>query len=368
MSRIGRGLKVLIVLVVAAAAGWGGVDTLRTPTVTYTADFDNVDGLYAGNAVSVLGMRVGKVTGIANHGSYVAVTLAVDASIKIPADAQAVVVSDSVLTDRHVELTPVYRGGPTLPDHAVFDLGHTKTPVSFDSLLAMADKLSKSLSGDGKGDGPIANLMDLGSAAVANNGRNMHAALDELAKALQLGGDDGAATRNAIVGVVDNLDELTSVAARNDQTLRQFGSGIRQLSDILADENLGSGDTGSKLNALITEVADLMQRNRGNIKNLVSNSQTMTKSLADYNDSVAEFLDDFPLITDNTYDAIDTKFGALRANVDAGKIVLDGQMLKEACNLLGLKQLGCATGTAKDMGPDLGISEMLAAMAGVSQK
>lgn len=368
MSRFGRGAKILIILLVGAAAGWGGVDVLDHPTHTYTAEFDNTEGLYNGNAVSVLGMKVGKVTGIQALGDHVEVTMSVDASVQVPLGAQAVIISDSVLTDRHVELTPVYRGGPALPDHAVLDLNHTKTPVEFDSLLSMADKLSKSLSGDGHGGGPIADLMDLGTAAVTNNGANMRAALDQLSQALRMSGDDGTTTRNAIVTVIDNLDDLTAAAARNDQTLRQFGSAVDQLSGILADENLGSGDTGTKLNQIIVEVADLMQRNRGPIKQLVSNSTKLTKTLDDYNDSMAEFLDDFPLITDNTYDAIDHNFGALRATFDLDKVLLDGQMVKEVCNLLGLKDLGCDTGTMKDMGPDWGITEMLGAMAGVPAK
>jgi virulence factor Mce-like protein len=369
MSWAPRGLRVAILAIagaVVAGCSSGPIGGVVDSSITIVAQFPNANGLYNGNAVDVLGMKVGKVVGIQAQDTHVDVTMKVDKWVKIPADAMAVTVSESVLTDRHVEFTPAYRGGPTMADHTVLGPDRTRTPVEFDSLLSMADKLSKSLSGDGGGNGPVAGLLDVGSQIAIGHGKDMGEAMSELSRALQLGPDGGAATRDALTKIVKNLDALTQAAARNDQQIRAFGSGVHQLSDILAELNLGAGDTGAKLNQILTQVTDLMERNRGSIHALATNSNTMTKSLADYNDNLAEFLDVFPLVTDNAYDAIDEKNGALRGTVSLDKFLLDGQMVKEICNLLGLKQLGCATGTMRDMGPDFGVGEMLAAMAGVS--
>ena len=83
-------------------------------TVKLTAQFDNAAGLYENNTVAVLGMPVGEVTKITPKGGYVEVEFTVDKDVKVPADAQAVTISNSILTDRQIELTPPYRGGPTL--------------------------------------------------------------------------------------------------------------------------------------------------------------------------------------------------------------------------------------------------------------
>ncbi|WP_330252838.1 MCE family protein [Nocardia sp. NBC_00565] len=371
MNSVIRGVKLAVVALIGAVlAGCssGPIGGLTDTSITIVAQFANANGLYNGNAVSVLGMRVGKVVDIQARATHVDVTIEIDKWVEIPADAQAVVVSDSVLTDRHVELTPVYRGGPVLADHTVLTTDRTRTPVEFDSLLSMADKLSTSLGGDGKGQGPVGGLLDIGSQIVAGNGNDLRDAMSELSRAMQLGPDDGAATRAAVTKVVQNLDALTAAAARNDQALRGFGSGVRTLSDILADLNLGAGDTGAQLNQIIIQLTDLLQRNQGNLRALASNSNTITKSMADYNDNLAEFLDVFPLVTDNAYNAIDQNIGALRATVDLNRFLLDGQMLKSVCNLLGLKDLGCATGTARDMGPDFGVGQILAAIAGMPAK
>ncbi|MBY8856585.1 MCE family protein [Nocardia sp. CA2R105] len=371
MRAVVRALKLALVtaaVVLAAGCSSAPVGALTSTSNTITAQFQNTNGLYVGNPVSVLGMRIGKVVAIHPHATYSDVTLNVDKWVKIPRNAQAVTVSTSVLTDRHIELTPAYRDGPTLPDQSVISLDHTRTPVEFDGLMAMADKLSKALGTPGQGTGPVAGLLDTGSQIAAGNGNNLRQAMSELSRALQLGPDNGAATRQAITTVTGNLDTLTAAAGHNDQALREFGSGIATLSDILADQNLGAGSTGAQLNQIIIAVTDLLQRNRGNLQHLTTNATTLTTSLADYNDNIAEFLDTFPLVADNAYNAIDQKIGALRATISLDRFFLDGQMLKEACNLLALKDLGCATGTPRDMGPDFGIGHMLSAIAGVPPK
>ncbi|GAA5054590.1 MCE family protein [Nocardia callitridis] len=367
MRPAARTLKLLAILALGTMLAGCSSSLPWSESPTVTADFANANGLYVGNTVRVLGMSVGKITDIDPRPGGVEIRMSLDDSVTLPADAQAVTITDSILTDRHIELTPVYRGGPVLAEHAVLDRGHTKTPVEFDSLLAMADKLSTSLQGDGKGSGPLADLMNLGTAATAGNGEDMRRALGALSDALRLHGD-GAATKDAITQVVTNLDALTAQAARNDQELRDFGSGVHQLADLLADENFGTGDTGTQLRAILGSVTDLMQKNQGALAQLTNNSNTLTTSLADYNDNLAEFLDVFPLVTDNTYNAIDTETGALRATVDINRLLLDGQMVKEICNLLGMRNLGCATGSMRDMGPDFGLIEILGYTAGIPAK
>ncbi|WP_084508344.1 MCE family protein [Nocardia pseudovaccinii] len=368
MRSLPRPVKLVLVLAVTAliaGAASAPLAQLNRATITVTAHFDSAAGVFVGNPVDVLGMRIGKVASVAQRGSYVEVTMNVDASVRIPADVTAVTVSDSVLTDRHIELTPVYRGGPTLSDGATLGTDRTKTPVEFDSLLAMADKLSTSLQGDGQGHGPIADAVDVGAAVATDNGAQIKAALDQLSRALRMGDDHGAATKNAITTLVNNLDALTAAAARNDQTIREFGAGARQLSDLLAEQNLGTGDTGAKLNEILTRTTDLMQRNRGTLAGTASGANVIFQSLSDYNRNVAEFMDLFPLVVDNAYAVIDPNVGAGRVHVNVDKVALDGQMVKQVCNLLDLKQLGCNTGKMSDMGPDFGIVAMLAGIAGL---
>ena len=253
----------LVVVAAAIGAGWWYLSS-GDDAITVTAQFDSASGLYEGNVVAVLGMPVGKVTKITPKGGYVEVEFTVDRHVKIPAAAQAVTVSTSILTDRQIELTPPYRGGPVLENHDTIGLTRTKTPVEFSRVLGVLDQVSKSLEGDGHGGGPIADVLNGGADVVNGNGGQIKQALDELSRALRLSGDGGAASREQITTIVKNVSSLFDAAAANDAKLREFASTIHQLSQIIADEDIGSGSTGKKLEQLIQRVGDLLDANRDN--------------------------------------------------------------------------------------------------------
>lgn len=175
MSARARLLAVVTVVVVAAASAITVALVYfksTTDHITLTAQFDSAAGLYVDNTVAVLGMPVGKVTAITPKKSgYVEVQFTVDRDVKIPADAQAVTISTSILTDRQIELTPPYRGGPVLRDRDSIGLPRTKTPVEFARVLGVLDKISVSLKGDGNGNGPVADVVNSGAAIADGNGR-----------------------------------------------------------------------------------------------------------------------------------------------------------------------------------------------------
>jgi virulence factor Mce-like protein len=357
----------LVLAVLVSAASWPFVrDTLDT--ITVTAQFDSAAGLYEGNTVAVLGMPVGKVTTITPRGGYVEVEFTVDSNVAVPADAQAVTISNSILTDRQIELTPPYRGGPTLQNHDTIGLNRTKTPVEFARVLDVLDKLSVSLRGDGAGDGPIAELVNASAAIADGNGQDMRDALGELSNALRLSANGGVVTRDQLTTIMRNLSSLTEAAATNDTTLREFGSTVRALSQILADENLGSGTTGKKLTEVITTVGEILDTHRDEIKQIVANGDIALKTTVDHQRDLAEFLDVTPMTLDNIYNAIDQKNGAFRARVLVDKVLFDSQAVKEVCNMMGLRQLGCSTGTLADFGPDFGLSYMLDGLSAMGQK
>lgn len=357
---------VVAVLAAALTGGWALLARTTSPATVITAQFEDSAGLYVDNAVAILGMKVGKITAITTRDSYVEVTMELNENVDVPADAEAVTVSTSLLTDRHIELTPPYRGGPKLKNGDILPLGRTRSPVEFSRTLSMVDKLTRSLAGDGKGQGPLADLVSIGDKITTGSGPQLKSTLDELSKALRLSSDHGAQTRGNIEAIVSRLAELTQSATDNDTAIREFGSNIRQLSDILADEHLGSGSTGQQLNQVLDQAVQLLTSNRDNLKNTVTDARTITDTLATYQRELAETLDLAPLTVDNVYNAIDPNAGSLRVHGLVDKVLFNSQMTKEICNLLGLRQLGCSTGTLADYGPDFGLTSMLDLMAQTS--
>jgi phospholipid/cholesterol/gamma-HCH transport system substrate-binding protein len=359
MSRQVKVIVAAAAAVLVAAAAIVAIPRLGHRQLVVTADFEDTVGLYEGNAVSVLGIPVGKVTSIVSKDSYVLVKLAIDAGVDIPADAQAVTISNSILTDRHVELTPPYRGGAKLKNGDVLGLGRTHTPVEIDRTFAMMDKLGKALHGDANGQGPLGDLVSLGAQITSGNGPAIKATFDKLSQALRVGADKGARSKKNIQAIVTSVSELAHSAADNDTAIRQFGSNLHQLSAILADEDLGSGSTGAKLNQILAEAARLLEGHRDGLKSTLADTRAITTSISDYQRELAETLDVAPMTVDNLYNIFDVTAGSARVHIAADKLLLNGVYGKEICNLMSLKQLGCATGTLKDYGPDFGLGTML---------
>lgn len=368
----GRGLLILAVvgLLAAGAAGFNAwkLAKTRTNTITLVAQFDNSAGLYPTNNVQVLGMKVGSVRKLTPKNGYVEVEFTVDRNVKIPADAQAVTLQTSILAERSIELTPVYTGGEVMADHATIPLTKTRTPVEFTKTLDMVDRLAVSLQGDGNGNGALRTLIDSGAAIADGNGERIKSALGELSKALKLSADGGAQTKESLTEVVDNLSVLMDSAAANEATLREFGSNVRTLSQILADEDIGSGTTGKQLNLVLTELGDLLEKNRDNIRGAVVGGDATLKAVVDHQRDLAETLDVAPLTLDNLYNVIDRENGAVRAHILTDKVLFDTPAVKEVCNLMHLRQLGCSTGTLQDFGPDFGVSHILDGLAAMGQR
>jgi phospholipid/cholesterol/gamma-HCH transport system substrate-binding protein len=365
--------KIVVLVAVIAALAAASVAAVRyamkshTDAISVTAQFDSAAGLYENTTVAVLGMPVGMVTKITPKGGYVEVEFTVNQDVKIPANVSAVTINTSILTDRQIELTPPYRGGRVLASHDTIGLTRTKTPVAFDRVLDVLDKVSKSLRGDGAGGGPVADVITAAANVTDGNGEKIKAALDELSKALRLGPQQGETTRDQLTTIVKDLSSLLDAAARNDTKIRQLGSTTRQLSQILSDEQFGSGDTGRKINELVAQAQTLLDHNRDTLKKTVSNGDTLAKTLVDQHREVSELIDVLPVTLENLYNAIDRNNGAVRAHLLGDKVLTEGQSTKEICNMLHLRQLGCSTGTLQDYGPDFGLTYILDGLAAMGQ-
>lgn len=358
-------LALLVAAVVGAGAYW-----VRSATdhITLTAQFESASGLYESNVVAVLGMPVGRVTKITPMPGYVEVQFTVDKNVQVPVDAQAVTLSTSILTDRQIELSPPFRGGPALKDGDTIGLDHTKTPVEFDRVLGMLDRLSLSLKGDGKGQGPVADVINPVAGIADGNGEKIKAGLGELSKALRLSSEGGATTREQLTAIVKNVSSLFDAAAANDGKLREFASTVHQLSQILDEEALGTGSTGRRFNELVKQAGDIVEANRDHLKQTILNSNTALKAVVDNQREISEWIDVQPLAWDNMYNAVDHDNKRLRVRFMTDRLVFESQMDKEICNMMGLRQLGCSTGTLQDYGPDFGLTYVLDGLAAMGQK
>lgn len=143
---------VSVLVVLALVGGYFGLRKAGVvdDKITVTAQFDEGSGLFVGNVVEVLGLPVGAIESVEAKGTYVEVKFNVDKDVKVPANVIAAAFTSSVLTDRHVALSPPYTEGPVLKDGDLIPLDRTRTPVGFDRVLATVDKLASAMKGTGR--------------------------------------------------------------------------------------------------------------------------------------------------------------------------------------------------------------------------
>ncbi|MCV7078906.1 MlaD family protein [Mycobacterium szulgai] len=118
------------------------------------AEFSDAAGLYPGNKVQLLGIEVGLVTAVSNKPDHVQVDFTVSRDLELPADVGAVTYSQSIVSDRHVELTKPYAGGPKFSGSGCIKLAATKTPIGVSETFAAVDKLASTVLGAEAGKDP----------------------------------------------------------------------------------------------------------------------------------------------------------------------------------------------------------------------
>ncbi|WP_132991529.1 MCE family protein [Gordonia zhaorongruii] len=363
-TRTARGLAAVAVATMTAlvVAGCSMMPTsLQKATGqinTVTAYFEDVSGLFEGNDVAVLGMPVGRITSVEPQGTRVKVEMTVDDDVPVPKDVTAAIVNTSIVTTRHVELSPAYTEGPTLGDGDV--IAHAKAPVEIGTLFDAVDDLVKNLSGDAPGTGPIADLVDITSGIADGNGERLRAALDALAEAGKTGADNG----NAIVDILKSLSTLTTTLTDNYPKMKQFSSSITNVSKMLGEQSTGLVATLDDLNRTLANTSEFLDRNSGAISSSTGRLASLAANLSDYSRQVVETIDVAPLLFQNLSNSVSAEQGAWRAGVLLDKSLLDNEMANKFCEAINLNKTGCRTGQLTDFGPDLGIYSGLLELSG----
>jgi virulence factor Mce-like protein len=270
---------------------------------TVTAQFRDASGLFEGNDVGVLGVRVGSVSKVTPSGDHVNVTLHIDPGVKIPADAGAVVVSRSVATDRYVELTPVYDSGPVLRTGTVLPIAKTRTPVEFDDLLSSLEDISSTVAGP-KGDAaPLNELLGIGAKTLDGKGAELGTTLHNLAGSLTAA-DDGSGD---LTSTFKNLDKLTAALADNDALVRKFSSQVTSATSMLDDQHASIESTFDALAAMVTAVADFAHSHRAQISDQLDSIASLSSAILDHSKDLEGLVSTLPLMMQNVQGAIDSE-------------------------------------------------------------
>jgi virulence factor Mce-like protein len=347
-GRLQRGVALVAALVLIGAVGW----TVLRPVgqMRVTAWFDAAVGLYSGSDVRVLGIPVGTVTDVVPMGDRVRVSMLVDDHYDIPAEAEAVVLAPSLVSDRYVQFAPVYSGGATMRDGAEVPLERTATPVELDAVYGALDDLSVALGPTGaNADGALQDLLHTGAANLDGNGAALNQTLTGFSQAVRT----LAEGREDLFSSVDNLQVFTSALASVDSQVAQFNDNMAAVAAQLAGERDDLAQAIALLSQALGQVATFVQQNAALLTTNVDRLADVTLTLVQQRSALAEVLDVAPAALGNvahaynpTYGTLDTRDNSLGSTSPevvicqllgtAGRLQLGGVDLTNVTAVLGL--------------------------------
>ncbi|MGC1213416.1 MAG: MCE family protein [Micromonospora sp.] len=307
IQRWRRPLAAATVLLTAVAAGvvvWRHQPAQRR-VVAY---FTRAVGVYPGSDVRVLGVRVGEVESVTPQGRTVRVDLRYDPDVEVPADARALIVPPSVVSDRYVQLTPAFTGGSILADGAVIPVDRTAAPMEIDDIYQALDDFNRTLGPEGaNADGALSDLVTTGRANLEGNGGSLHDTLDGLSRTLTTLADG----RQDLFGSVANLQRFTTALARSDQQVRGFNQQLADVAEQLAGEKDELAAALRNLAAALADVTTFVRRNRAALTDNVDALAEVTRVLVRQQQAVIDILDVAPLAVNNLSLAYNPRSGTL---------------------------------------------------------
>jgi phospholipid/cholesterol/gamma-HCH transport system substrate-binding protein len=302
-----------LALVLVATLVVGLVVVLKTTgaaaRTTITAYFENSNGIYQGDAVRILGVPVGEIESIEPQPQQrVKITFWMDAKYQVPADAQAVILSPTLVTARYIQLTPAYTGGPLLQDNAVIPRERTAVPVEWDDLRTELSRLNQTLQPTEPGG-----VSTLGAfvTTVANNlrgqGASIRDAVIKLSQALSILGDRSG----DIFGTLKNLSILVEALEGSGELMRQLNQNLAAVTGLLADDPNEVGRAVADLNTAVGEARDFIADNREALGTTSDKLAEVTTAVDQIQDDVKQALHVFPTSLANFINIYQPAHGAV---------------------------------------------------------
>jgi phospholipid/cholesterol/gamma-HCH transport system substrate-binding protein len=313
---------VAVVVVLAVLAGAGYYLLFHKSVKRVTAHFTAAVGVYAGSDVRMLGIKIGKIDKVTPHGTSVEVRMEYDSKYKLPADAIAVIVPPSIVSDRYVQLAPVYQGGRVLPDDADIPLARTASPAELDDIYKALDTLATALGPQGANkppaagkNGPLSDLVNVLAANLKGTGTQLGQTVADLSQATQT----LANNREDLFGTVKNLQAFSDALEKSDAQVRKFNVQLAQVARDLSDERESLAAALHNLSAALTDVAAFVKKNQSSFHADVASLKVVTNVLVKQKSALDETLAVAPTALANLGHTYNPSSGTLdtRANLDS---------------------------------------------------
>lgn len=289
--RMSRTVKLLVGLTLTATLVGGGVMVVksmqRANQTRITAYFENTNGVYVGDDVMILGVRVGTIETIEPRPKDAKVTFTVDTSYKVPADVNAVIISPTLVTARAIQLTPAYTSGPAMSSGGVIPLERTAVPVEYDDLRDQLQKLTDALQPTQPGGvSTLGSFINTAADNVRGQGAQIREALIQMSQTFSALGDHS----DDLFGTVKSLSTLVKGLQSSTDLMRQLNISLASVTGLLANDPSEVDRAVGDLNAVVTEATTFVSQHREALGTASDKITSISQALADSIDDIKQTL------------------------------------------------------------------------------
>jgi phospholipid/cholesterol/gamma-HCH transport system substrate-binding protein len=251
-------------------------------------------------------------------GTDVVVTMSYDPSVKIPADAKAVIIAPSIVGDRYVQLTPTYeQGDDVIADGTVLDQNRTAVPLELDQIYSSMDDLTVALGPTGANKkGALSDLLETTAKNFGGQGAQFHQTIENFSK-LSATLDDN---KDEFFGSAAKLEGFIGTLAKNDKTVRRFNQSLADVSSMLSGERQELAASLKNLGTAMTQVSSFVKENREILGRNITGLNRVAKVLVKQRGALDEVLQDAPLALNNLALTYNPQAGTLDTRSNQGEI------------------------------------------------
>jgi len=277
----------------------------RTHVVGY---FQNSNGIFAGDDVVILGVKVGEIDTIEPQPQRAKITFWFDTKYKVPANVDAVILSPKLITSRAIQLTPAYTGGQTLADGAVIPQDRTAVPVEFDDFRQQLDRLTESLQPTQPGGvSPIGELINTTADNLRGQGAHIRDTIIKLSQAVSAIGDHSTDT----FATVRNLSTLVSALHDSADLMRQLNNNLASVTALMANDPDEVAHAVTDLNTAVGDVTGFVADNREALGTTSDKLASISQALVESIDDVKQTLHTLPNVVQNFANIYEPAHGSI---------------------------------------------------------
>ncbi|MFF3574090.1 MCE family protein [Nocardia jiangxiensis] len=285
-------------VVLAGIAGIGWHFCNRETTESATAYFENTNGLFVGDRVKILGVDIGTIDAIDPDGNRMRVKFHYNARYKIPAQAKAVILSQSLISARAIQLTPAYTGGPQLADGGQIPLERTAVPIEWDDLRKQLQSLADSINPTQQNKaGALGDFVNSAANALSGKGDQINDTLNKLSNAMTTLSDG----RDDLFATVRNLQAFMTALSASDSQIVRLNQNVASVSSALDGTDQELATALQSVDAMSSRLEQFVKDNRDPAAKSVADLAAVTKSLNDIRPNIEQLLHVAPTAIQNFY-------------------------------------------------------------------